>query len=154
LKTCKACHRLFPDDGAFCPVDGQALVATAEAEPPSDPEDQRVGNKLCGGRYQVWRRVADGGMGRVYQALDLQEGRSVALKILHPEVAQDTVSVERFKREFEFSAALPHDHIVEVLAFEKTEDQSYALVMEYLEGEELRTLLSGRRRSRPRASSA
>jgi serine/threonine protein kinase len=141
LKTCNACHRLFPDDGAFCPVDGKPLVPTTQAEVPSDPDDKRVGSKLCGGRYHVWRRVADGGMGRVYQAIDLQEGRSVALKILHPEVAQDGVSVERFKREFEFSAALPHDHIVEVLAFEKTEDQSYALVMEYLEGEELRTLL-------------
>jgi serine/threonine-protein kinase len=80
-------------------------------------------------------------MGRVYQALDTKEGRSVALKILHPEVAQDEVQVERFKREFQVSAALPHDYIVEVLAFERTEDKSYALVMEYLEGEELRTLL-------------
>jgi serine/threonine protein kinase len=141
LKSCNACHRLFPDDGAFCPVDGKPLVDTAAADPPSDPDDKRVGSKLCGGRYHVWRRVADGGMGRVYQAIDLQEGRSVALKILHPEVAQDGVSVERFKREFECSAALPHDHIVEVLAFEETEDHSYALVMEYLEGEELRTLL-------------
>jgi serine/threonine protein kinase len=141
LKTCNACHRLFPDDGAFCPVDGKPLVPTTQAEVPSDPDDKRVGSKLCGGRYHVWRRVADGGMGRVYQAIDLQEGRSVALKILHPEVAQDGVSVERFKREFECSAALPHDHIVEVLAFEETEDKSYALVMEYLEGEELRTLL-------------
>jgi serine/threonine-protein kinase len=80
-------------------------------------------------------------MGRVYQALDTQSDRSVALKILHTEVAQDPVSLERFKREFAISASLPHDHIVEVLAFEQTEDQSFALVMEYLEGEELRTLL-------------
>ena len=80
-------------------------------------------------------------MGRVYQALDKQVDRGVALKILHPDVAQDTVQVERFKREFACSAALPHDYIVDVLAFEKTEDGSYALVMEYLEGEELRTLL-------------
>jgi serine/threonine-protein kinase len=80
-------------------------------------------------------------MGRVYQALDTHKNRTVALKILHSEVAQDGVAVERFKREFECSSALPHDYIVEVLAFERTEDHSYALVMEYLEGEELRTLL-------------
>lgn len=141
MKTCQSCHRLYPDDGGFCPVDGKPLAPTAEVQPPSDPEDKRVGSTLCGGRYQIWRRVADGGMGRVYQALDRQVQRSVALKILHSDVAQDDVAVERFKREFECSAALPHDYIVEVLAFEKTEDQSYALVMEYLEGEELRTLL-------------
>jgi serine/threonine-protein kinase len=143
LKTCTACHRLFPDDGGFCPVDGKPLVQTTEAELPKDPEDKRVGASICGGRYQIWRRVADGGMGRVYQALDTHvgAGRSVALKILHSDVAQDNVQVERFKREFECSASLPHDHIVDVLAFEQTEDKSYALVMEYLEGEELRTLL-------------
>jgi serine/threonine protein kinase len=141
LKTCDACHRLFPDDGGFCPIDGQSLLPVETAALPSDPTDPRVGATLCGERYQIWRRVADGGMGRVYQALDKTEGRTVALKILHADVAQDEVSVERFKREFACSAALPHDYIVEVLAFEETEDKSYALVMEYLEGEELRTTL-------------
>lgn len=149
MKTCPSCHRLFPDDSGFCPIDGQALRPTAEVELPSDPEDPRVGATLCSGRYQIWRRVADGGMGRVYQALDLREGRSVALKILHAEVAQDAVAVERFKREFEFSKALPHTYIVEVFDFEHTEDQSFALVMEYLEGEELRTLLKREKVLRP-----
>ncbi|WP_437786214.1 serine/threonine-protein kinase [Sorangium sp. So ce1097] len=141
MKTCSACFRLFSQDSGFCPVDGQRLIPVAEASPPRSPEDRRVGATLCGGRYQIWRIVADGGMGRVYQALDLHAGRSVALKILHPEVALDEVSVERFHREFQVSASLPHEHIVEVLGFERTEDESFALVMEYLEGEELRTVL-------------
>ena len=141
MKTCDACHRLYADDGGFCPIDGQKLTSVAEAAIPSDPHDKRLGTTLCDGRYQIWRTVADGGMGRVYQAIDKQEGRSVALKILHDDVATDSVAVARFKREFECSAALPHDYIVEVLAFEKTEDGSFALVMEYLEGEELRMLL-------------
>jgi len=141
VKSCTSCYRLFPDDSGFCPIDGQRLVDTASATPPKDPEDPRVGDTFCAGRYQIWRTVADGGMGRVYQAFDTQAQRSVAMKILHPDVATDPVSVERFKREFEVSATLPHDHIVEVLGFEKTEDGSYALVMEYFEGEELRMLL-------------
>jgi serine/threonine-protein kinase len=141
LKACTACFRLFPDDGGFCPVDGKQLAPTGSVPLPLDAEDKRVGAAVCGGRYQIWRRVADGGMGRVYQALDVRQQSSVALKILHPDVATDRVQLERFKREFECSASLPHDHIVDVLAFEQTEDGSYALVMEYLEGEELRTLL-------------
>jgi serine/threonine-protein kinase len=141
LKTCDACHRLYADDGGFCPIDGQKLTPVAESAVPTDPHDKRLGTTLCDGRYQIWRTVADGGMGRVYQAIDNKENRSVALKILHSDVATDTVAVARFKREFECSAALPHDYIVEVLAFEKTEDGSFALVMEYLEGEELRMLL-------------
>ena len=141
MKNCSACYRLYPDDSGFCPVDGQKLVALGEGPPPTDKDDKRVGSDVCGGRYRIFRRVADGGMGRVYQAFDPVEKRSVALKILHADVAQDSVSLQRFRREFEVSATLPHDYIVEVLAFEKTEDQSFALVMEYLEGEELRTFL-------------
>lgn len=140
MRVCATCFRLFPE-GGFCPIDGKPLVDVGATEPPSDADDPRVGKSACGGRYQLWRVVADGGMGRVYQGLDTQQNRTVALKILHREVALDPVSVERFKREFEFSESLPHDHIVEVLGFERTEDESWALVMEYLEGEELRTLL-------------
>jgi len=138
VKACSSCYRLYPDDAGFCPVDGAKLGPTDEVKPSPDPEDPRVGKALCGGRYVIYRRVADGAMGRVYQALDTKVGRTVALKILHAEVAADPVSLERFKREFKVSAALPHEHIVEVLSFEDTEDKSYALVMEYLEGEELR----------------
>ena len=141
MKTCETCHRLFPDDGGFCPIDGQKLVDTSTTSPPTDPKDKRVGSTVCKDRYQIWRTVADGGMGRVYQALDKVAQRNVAVKILHQDVATDPVAVERFKREFAISATLPHDYIVEVLSFEKTDDESYALVMEYLEGEELRLLL-------------
>ncbi len=129
------------DDAAFCPLEGQKLAATEEARPKPDPNDPRVGGAVCGGRYQIWRVIAEGGMGRVYQALDREEGRSVALKILHAEVAQDPVSIERFKREFEVSAVLPHEHVVKVHAFEHDAENNDVLVMEYLEGEELRMLM-------------
>ena len=141
MKACPSCYRLFPDDGGFCPIDGARLAQTAEIAAPSDPDDKRVGRAVCQGRYRIYRRVADGGTGRVYQALDTRAERGVAVKILHPDVAMDEISVERFKREYRLSRELPHDHIVEVLSFEATEDESFALVMEYLEGEELRMLL-------------
>ncbi|HYQ16109.1 MAG TPA: protein kinase [Polyangiaceae bacterium] len=107
---------------------------------PADDQDARIGQVVCN-RYQVRRVVADGGMGRVYEALDMQERRNVALKVLHPDVASDQVAVERFKREFEVSKLLPHDHIVEVLDFQPTSDGSFALAMEFLYGEELRATL-------------
>lgn len=141
MKACSQCQRLYTEDAGFCPVDGVALVLAGEVPVDLDPEDETIGQRICGGRYEVRRKVADGGMGRVYQALDLEEGRSVAIKVLHPEVAMDEVQVERFKREYKLSASLPHEHIVHVLNFHTTEDDSYALVMEYLEGEELRMFL-------------
>jgi serine/threonine protein kinase len=140
MKACASCGRLYPDDAGFCPVDGVRLTSATQVPVLGDAADARVGQLFCN-RYQIRRVVADGGMGRVYEALDMAERRNVALKILHAEVARDEVSVERFKREFEVSRMLPHAHIVEVLAFEPTHDGTYALVMEFLYGEELRATL-------------
>jgi len=80
-------------------------------------------------------------MGRVYEAFDVKTDRNVAVKLLHSEVAKDAVSVERFKREFAVSQLVPHEHIVEVYDFQPTPDGSYALVMEFLYGEELRNTI-------------
>ena len=140
MKACASCGRLYPDDAGFCPVDGTALTSATQVPVASDKDDPRVGQLFCD-RYQIRRVVADGGMGRVYEALDMQERRNVALKILHADVARDEVSVERFKREFQVSRTLPHQHIVEVLGFQPTHDGTYALVMEFLYGEELRATL-------------
>ena len=140
MKACPLCGRLYPDDAGFCPVDGAQLSSATQVPVLADDQDARIGQLLCN-RYQVRRVVADGGMGRVYEALDMQMRRNVALKVLHPDVANDQVAVQRFKREFEVSGLLPHDHIVEVLDFQPTNDGSFALVMEYLYGEELRATL-------------
>jgi serine/threonine-protein kinase len=140
MKACRVCGRLYPDDAGFCPVEGQELYSATQVPVQSDDQDPRVGALLCQ-RYEVRRVVADGGMGRVYEALDLVAQRNVALKVLHPEVARDSVAVERFKREFEVSKQLPHSNIVEVTDFQATGDGSYVLVMEFLYGEELRATL-------------
>jgi serine/threonine-protein kinase len=140
MKACASCGRLYPDDAGFCPVDGTPLTSATQVPVQTDAADPRIGQLFCE-RYQMRRVVADGGMGRVYEALDMQERRNVALKILHADVARDEVSVERFKREFEVSRTLPHQHIVEVLGFQPTHDGTYALVMEFLYGEELRNTL-------------
>jgi serine/threonine-protein kinase len=80
-------------------------------------------------------------MGRVYEAFDVKSDRNVAVKLLHSDVAKDEVAVERFKREFNVSQLLPHEHIVEVYDFQPTPDGSHALVMEFLYGEELRNTI-------------
>lgn len=139
MKACRVCGRLFSEEASFCQADGQELSRVSQTPRPGDPDDKRVGRLLCD-RYLVFRVVADGAMGRVYEALDQQDERHVALKILHEDVARDEVSVERFKREYEVSRQLPHQHIVEVTDFQPADD-SYVLVMEFLVGEELRAVL-------------
>ncbi len=121
-------------------MDGQGLYSATQVPIAGEDSAGRVGQVLFG-RYEIRRVIADGGMGRVYEGLDVQEHRHVALKILHPEVAKDDVAVERFKREFEVSAQLTKTHNVDVLDFRPTPDGSYALVMEFLYGEELRSTL-------------
>jgi serine/threonine protein kinase len=81
-------------------------------------------------------------MGRVYEGIDKQTDSRIAVKMLHQDVARDEVALERFKREYEINALLPHEHIVKVLAFERDGgSQSWILVMEFLDGEELRYVL-------------
>jgi serine/threonine protein kinase len=140
LRACPACRRLYLASASFCQADGKALVSAGRVEIPRDPEDDRVGSVLLG-RYRVFRVVADGGMARVYEALDESRQHNVALKILHRELAEDPVSVERFRREFRVGSQLLHPNIVGVLDFRAAADGSQVLVMEFLGGEELRSLL-------------
>ncbi len=149
MKSCTQCQRLFDDEAGFCPIDGSALAPTGQVAVAADPEDRRIGHLVCEGRYEIRRKVADGGMGRVYQAIDRSNQTSVALKVLHHDVARDAVALERFKREYALSAELPHHHIAEVRDFQKTEDDSYAIAMEYLEGEELRMCLKREKKLAP-----
>lgn len=140
MKACPKCGRLYPSEAGFCPEDGNELTTLSMAPVAPSASDPKMGALLCG-QYQIRRVVADGGMGRVYEALDVKSDRNVAVKLLHSDVAQDAVSVERFKREFAVSQLVPHEHIVEVYDFQPTPDGSYALVMEFLYGEELRNTI-------------
>jgi len=141
MKSCPTCQRVFPNDAGFCPADGTALAAASMAPAAPSAEDVRIGTRLCG-RYELRRVVADGGMGRVYEGIDKQTDSRIAVKMLHEDVAKDEIALERFRREYEINASLPHEHIVKVLAFEHDlVSQARILVMEFLDGEELRYIL-------------
>jgi serine/threonine-protein kinase len=141
MKSCPQCQRVFPNDAGFCPADGTALTAASMAPVAPNAEDARIGARLVD-RYEVRRVVADGGMGRVYEAIDKRNDARVAVKVLHDDVAKDEVSLERFKREYEISSLLPHQHIVSVTDFQRDMvGNTWMLVMEFLDGEELRYVL-------------
>jgi len=141
MKSCPVCQRTFPNDAGFCPADGTELTAASMAPVAPSADDPRIGARLCG-RYEIRRVVADGGMGRVYEGIDKQTDSRIALKVLHDDVSKDEVARERFKREYEISALLPHEHIVRVLDFQRDPiSKTWILVMEFLDGEELRYIL-------------
>jgi serine/threonine-protein kinase len=148
MKSCPKCQRTYPNDAGFCPVEGTELVFTSMV-PVAASDDPRIGTRLAG-RYEIRRVVADGGMGRVYEGVDKQTDSRIAVKVLHDDVARDDVSLERFKREYEISAKLPHENIVSVTDFQRDAAAGvWLLVMEYLEGEELRLALKRERGMAP-----
>ena len=146
MRSCPACLRSYPDDAGFCPADGGSLRPATEVVA-HDPDDARVGKWLAR-RYELRRIVADGGMGRVYEGIDHVANARIAVKILHKEVSTDEVALERFKREYDISRELRHPHVVAVHDF-ANEDGTWFLVMEYLDGEELRLILDRKEKLHP-----
>lgn len=105
------------------------------SEAPHAPEGQ-----VIEGRYRVVSRIADGGMATVYQAVDERLGRTVAIKIMHTQLAQGPHRdqfVERFHREARSAAAIANPHIVQVYDTGEFDGLDY-LVMEYVHGVNLR----------------
>jgi serine/threonine protein kinase len=91
---------------------------------------------LFAGRYKLEARLASGGMGAVYRAAD-PDGRVVAIKVLHPELASDSDIRRRFRRESSILHAIQHPGVVRILdTGTDDKDRSYT-VMELLSGETL-----------------
>lgn len=96
------------------------------------------------GRYRLESLIGRGGMGEVWQAVDTRLRRPVAVKALPAELADVPGAMERFEREAEAAAALQHPGITVVFDVGRTEDGLAYLVMELLEGEDLRTVMRRR----------
>ena len=107
-----------------------------------------LSGELIDGRYQLLRQVANGGMASVYEAIDTRLDRKVAVKIMHPHLAQDEAFVSRFIREAKAAAALSHPNIVAVQdqGWNQSGVPAVFLVMELIEGHTLREYLNERGR--------
>ncbi|HEY8074079.1 MAG TPA: serine/threonine-protein kinase, partial [Labilithrix sp.] len=95
---------------------------------------------MLGGRYRVERLIGEGGMGAVYEAVQLDLGRRVALKVLLGAAPADG-AFRRFRQEAEAAARLGHAHIAQVTDFQHVPGEPPFLVMELLAGRSLRDVL-------------
>jgi eukaryotic-like serine/threonine-protein kinase len=105
---------------------------------------------LIGGRYRLDAEIGRGGMSTVYRAYDTVLERSVAIKLMHREIASDSDQLERFRREARAVAQLNHPHVVTLIdageepSQDGRDDASGTpyIVLEYVDGETLKSIIS------------
>ncbi|MFZ0061752.1 MAG: bifunctional serine/threonine-protein kinase/formylglycine-generating enzyme family protein [Pyrinomonadaceae bacterium] len=131
MKECPACRRCFPDDINHCPQDGDATTQSL------------LGDPILDARYQLERRLGQGGMGVVFQARHIHLKTAHAIKVILPDlVGNDPMLVTRFRQEALAAAAIRHPNIIAVTDFGVVRGNMPFLVMEFVSGKSLQELLA------------
>jgi eukaryotic-like serine/threonine-protein kinase len=150
-RRCTKCGSVYAGAARFCPRDGSLLVevqsrpggasagATAVHTPPTPSKglDRAAGlsGQLLDARYQVLKKLGEGGMSYVYLAKEVATAQEVAIKVLSPKLATDKSSVERLRREAGLAMRLEHPNVCRIMRLGESEDGLIYLVMPFLQGE-------------------
>src|SRR5918994_3560452 len=131
MKECPKCRVCFADDVAFCPDDGAATNPSIAGEP------------ILDGRYNLERRLGQGGMGIVYKGRHIYLKTQHAIKIILPDlVGNDPMLTTRFRQEALAAAAIRHQNIIAVTDFGVVRGTMPFLVMEFVKGSSLQEILA------------
>ena len=104
--------------------------------------------KILANRYRLTEQIGIGGMAIVYRAVDMRTGHNVAVKVLRPEYNEDSEFISRFQREAEAASKMTHHNIVNLLDVGMDGENRY-LVMEYVQGKTLKTVIQERGKLSP-----
>ncbi len=113
----------------------RTMVRQAMRRGPGMDRASALSSTLLDERYEVGKRLGEGGMSYVYLAKDLTTADTVAIKVLTPKLKEDKSSVERLRREAGLAMRLDHPNVCRILRLGETEDGLIYLVMPYLAGE-------------------
>ncbi len=131
MKECPTCRRCFPDDVKNCPDDATATAPSIAGEPILDD------------RYQLEKRLGQGGMGVVFKARHIFLKTQHAIKIILPDlVGKDPNLVTRFRQEALAAAAIRHQNIIAVTDFGVVRETMPFLVMEFIQGKSLQDIMA------------
>ncbi|HEV2705865.1 MAG TPA: SUMF1/EgtB/PvdO family nonheme iron enzyme [Pyrinomonadaceae bacterium] len=131
MKECPVCHRCFPDNVNHCPSDGDPLRFTI------------TGDTVLDGRYQLERRLGQGGMGLVFKARHIFLKTQHAIKVILPDlVGNDPSLLTRFRQEAMAAAAIQHPSVISVTDYGVINNSTPYLVMEFIEGRSLHDLIA------------
>lgn len=100
-------------------------------------ETDRFVGKLVSDRYRISRKLGEGGMGTVYEAMHVAIEKKIALKILHAQYSASPEVVSRFKQEAISASRIKHQNVIDVFDFGQLGDGSCFIAMEYLDGTDL-----------------
>jgi TolB-like protein/predicted Ser/Thr protein kinase len=139
---CPRCNADNLDTKQFCGDCGTQLPASRRISPSltktlQTPVKTLTKGSTFAGRYKIVDELGRGGMGVVYKAEDTKLKRTVALKLLPPELTHIPEVKERFMREAQAAAALEHPNICTVYEFDEAEEKTF-ISMAYVEGQNLR----------------
>lgn len=142
---CPQCDTLNPPDTRFCGQCGTPLRPKDDAGESATRtmiatrKDLTIGSTLAG-RYHIIEELGEGGMGKVFKAVDKRIGEKVAIKVLKPELASDENNMVRFRNELKLTRKISHRHICRL--YDISEDNGIQYIsMEYVSGEDLKSLI-------------
>jgi hypothetical protein len=130
---CAQCGKSFPANVRICPDDGTVLE--------HDTQTSQLG-KVLDGKYRLDSFLSQGGMGGVYKATHVMLGKTVAVKLINPELVTSPEVVRRFQREARAATALNHPNIVAVFDLGQTAEGTLYIAMEFVDGPSLKAAIS------------
>jgi len=139
--NCPHCRAPNADDARFCGSCGRATSATEPATNPNTAEAPTIIGREIAGRYRIQSKLGEGGMGAVYKAEQISLKRTIAVKLLRPEVASSQLLLRRFNAEAEAVAKLSHPNTVNIYDFGQDSDGTLFIAMEFIEGQSLRHMI-------------
>ncbi len=131
MKVCEKCQATYPGDFTICPKDQSPLRVTSELA-----EGMVIRDK-----YKIIRKIGSGGMATVYAAQHLAFNELRAIKVVNAALMNDDAFLRRFRTEAVITRKLQHPNAVRVDDLDTTDDGFPYIVMEYVEGENLRTVI-------------
>ena len=131
-KVCPTCKKEYSNEVVVCPDDSSQLAPLAK--------DALVGTVFAD-KYEILSVLGAGGMSVIYKARHKYMERICAVKLLHPFLLSDSSMFQRFQYEAKAASNLSHPNVVAMHDFGITDDGKAYLVMDYLEGEDLSTVL-------------
>jgi serine/threonine protein kinase/alpha-beta hydrolase superfamily lysophospholipase len=142
-KACPKCSTPVTAEDFVCPGCRTILLGEDEEFKDEQPSDEPLPpGTLIAGDYEIVQFLGKGGAGKVYEARQLSlRNMRVALKILHRDLNENEAVISLMKREVIISRELTHDNVIKIYNLERSDDL-YCIVMEYVAGRSLQTILN------------